>query len=160
MSRTSKRNEKLSQLDRQILSILSRDATVSYAELGAAVGLSPAATHERVRKLKQNGTIQRIAAVVAPEVIENRFLCFILLKIEGTDKMTKVHALSEINEVEEIHTIAGEYSILIKARSFDTDHMEEIFCRIYQIPGIVQSQTIVSFGTYVDRPSLIAESGT
>ncbi|NUT90789.1 MAG: AsnC family transcriptional regulator, partial [Saccharothrix sp.] len=45
--------------DRAVLALLREDATLSYAALGAQVGLSAAAAHERVRKLRERGVIRR-----------------------------------------------------------------------------------------------------
>ena len=60
--------------------------------------------------------------------------------------------MQKIHEIEEIHNIAGEYSLLCKIRASDTDHMERVFAKMYAIKGIIQSVTTVVFGTFVDRP--------
>jgi Lrp/AsnC family leucine-responsive transcriptional regulator len=158
MPRQQRAIPSLSETDRRILAILTRDATISYAQLGTAVGLSSTAAHERVRKLKQHGIISSTVAVLDPMAHENRFVCFVLIKIDDTDKISKIDALKIIDEIEEIHTIAGEFSILAKIRTIDTEHMERVFAQIYCIPGIIQSQTIVSFGTYLDRPPMLLEN--
>ncbi|MEV8209005.1 AsnC family protein, partial [Streptomyces sp. NPDC079189] len=38
----------MDDIDRQLIALLQRDATQSYAALGKAVGLSAGAAHERV----------------------------------------------------------------------------------------------------------------
>jgi hypothetical protein len=47
----------LDEIDRNLLSALQEDARLSYAELGRRVGLSPAATAERLRRLEEAGII-------------------------------------------------------------------------------------------------------
>lgn len=44
----------LDAMDRKLLGVLVEDATVSYAELGERVGLSPPAAHERVKRLRRS----------------------------------------------------------------------------------------------------------
>lgn len=138
--------------DYRILDALIKDGGISYAALGELVGMSPTGAHERVRKLKQQGVIERISAVVNPKKIDRNFLCFVQLKLSDVDKAGKAEQLMRIYEIEEIHNIAGEYSLLCKIRTTDTNHMEEVFSRIYAIEGIIQSVTSVVFGTYLDQP--------
>ena len=146
----------LSEIDRKILDILTLDGSISYAALGAAVGLSSTGAHERVKRLKEQGVIERVAAVINPRRIDRSFLCFVRLKLSDVDKRGKAEQLMKISEIEEIHNIAGEYSILLKIRSRDTEHMEQVFNQIYKIPGVVQSETTVVFGTFQEQPMRLA----
>ena len=59
----------LDDKDLAILSALQDDARATYADVGAAVGLSASAVHERVRKLEQQGVIRGYRAVLDPEAI-------------------------------------------------------------------------------------------
>jgi len=47
----------LDEISRNLLSALQEDARLSYAELGRRVGLSPAATAERLKRLEEAGII-------------------------------------------------------------------------------------------------------
>ncbi|MGH7211647.1 MAG: Lrp/AsnC family transcriptional regulator [Acetobacteraceae bacterium] len=59
----------LDETDRQILRLLSRDATLSLADIGAAVGLTPNPCWKRIRRLEQAGVITgRIAVLDAGKV--------------------------------------------------------------------------------------------
>ena len=49
----------LDAMDRKLLGVLVEDATISYADLGERVGLSPPAAHERVKRLRRSGVIKR-----------------------------------------------------------------------------------------------------
>ena len=56
----------LDDVDLQLLGELQRDADRTNVDLARAVGLSPAATLNRVRRLKESGAIDRITAHVDP----------------------------------------------------------------------------------------------
>jgi DNA-binding Lrp family transcriptional regulator len=58
----------LDEVDLQLLSELQVDADRTNVELARLVGLSPAATLNRVRRLKQSGVIRVISARLDPEV--------------------------------------------------------------------------------------------
>ena len=53
----------LDRLDLQILDALQRDATLSMAELGAHVGLSSTPCWKRVKRMEDEGLIERVVTV-------------------------------------------------------------------------------------------------
>jgi Lrp/AsnC family leucine-responsive transcriptional regulator len=57
----------LDEIDQELLDELQRDADRPNVELARIVGLSPAATLHRVRRLKESGVIRAITAEVDPE---------------------------------------------------------------------------------------------
>ena len=59
----------LDERDLAILTALQEDARATYADVGAKVGLSASAVHDRVRKLEQQGVIRGYRAVLSPEAI-------------------------------------------------------------------------------------------
>lgn len=59
----------LDDIDREILRLLARDATLSLADIGAKVGLTPNPCWKRIRRLEQAGVIAaRVAVLDAAKV--------------------------------------------------------------------------------------------
>ena len=54
-------------VDRKILDLLQRDATLSIAEIGAQVGLSQTPCWKRIQRLESQGVIERRVALLNPE---------------------------------------------------------------------------------------------
>lgn len=59
----------MDRLDVQVLSALVRDPRASYAELGVQVGLTANAIKARVKRLREDGVLQGVAASPAPHVL-------------------------------------------------------------------------------------------
>ena len=59
----------LDDIGRELLSALQEDARLSYAELGRRIGLSPAATAERLRRLEEAGIITGYRAEIDREAV-------------------------------------------------------------------------------------------
>ena len=53
--------------DRKILALLERDARLSYADIGASVGLAASSVHDRVRKLERSGVVRGYRAEIDME---------------------------------------------------------------------------------------------
>ena len=97
--KTTKRNNtlRLSDVDQRILDAMTEDASMSYAQLGDKGCLSSTAVHERVLKLKDAGVIKRIVALIDPIILADTLLCFVLLKINNTDKASKFENMKHIS---------------------------------------------------------------
>jgi Lrp/AsnC family transcriptional regulator len=59
----------IDRLDREILRLLSADASLSLAEIAAKVGLTPTPCWKRIRRMEQDGIIQRRIAILDPDKI-------------------------------------------------------------------------------------------
>jgi Lrp/AsnC family leucine-responsive transcriptional regulator len=57
-------NIQTDDMDARIISALGADGRRSYADVGAEVGLSTAAVHERVKKMLDKGVIRRFSISV------------------------------------------------------------------------------------------------
>ena len=60
----------LDRLDREILRLLAVDASLSLQDIAGKVGLTPTPCWKRIRRMEQEGVIQRRIAVVDPDKIE------------------------------------------------------------------------------------------
>lgn len=101
------------------MAILSVDATVSYAGLSSRLNLSAPAVHERVKRLKREGVIKATVALLDPIAIGRPLLAFVQVSTTNWDPTRQIVALSDLPEVEEIHTVAGGTAVVLKVRTAD-----------------------------------------
>lgn len=143
----------MDDVDRNLLALLQQDATTPYATLGQRVGLSTAAAHDRVRKLRERGVIRRTTIEVDPATLGRDVLAFVML--DGDSWMggpATGAALCALPFVEEAHIVAGEASLLVKARVASTGELQAALRRLYDIDGVSSTRTIVVLHTFCDRP--------
>ena len=141
----------LDGFDRKILGALVADADVSYAELAEHVGLSPPAVHDRVKKLRASGHLRCTAALLDGPAIGKPLLAFVHVDTTGWGKSDELMALAELPEVEEIHSVAGDTSIMLKVRCASSRALEGLLARLYAIPG-VKTRSYIVLTTYLERP--------
>jgi DNA-binding Lrp family transcriptional regulator len=77
---------KLDQTDRKILEILQANAKITNAQLSKEIGLSPAPTLERVKKLENGGIIQSYHARLNPRAIGLGVQTFVTVTLKGHKK--------------------------------------------------------------------------
>ena len=149
---TATRARALDAADRKLLALLSEDATLSYSALGAAVGLSPPAVHERVKRLRLAGVIRRTVALIDPRAVGKAFTAFVHLDTQAPGKQSAVASLSSIPEVEEIHTVAGDACLIVKVRTRDAAAFEDLLASLRNAPGVASARTYVVLSSQRERP--------
>lgn len=72
----------LDEVDHRILGMLQNDADLSNLELARRIGLSPATALRRVKRLKEQGVIERFVAVLNPEALGAGLLAVVEVSLE------------------------------------------------------------------------------
>jgi Lrp/AsnC family transcriptional regulator len=62
-------DKEIDRLDREILRLISADASLSLAEIATQIGLTPTPCWKRIRRMEEAGIIQRRVAVIDPAKI-------------------------------------------------------------------------------------------
>lgn len=152
VQQNERQSRPLDMFDRKILGVLTKDARLSYAEIGNQVALSAPAVHERVKRLIASGAIKHMAAQLDGPTIGKPFLAFVHIISEVWNKGEQMMRLQELPEVEEMHSVAGDTCMLLKVRTQDAAAMERFLEKVYSIPGVKGTKSNVVLSTYLERP--------
>ena len=119
--------KKLDRLDKKILQILQTNGEVSLDEIAGQVGSSRTPVWNRIRKMKENGVIRKIAADLDPEKLGFDSCFFVLVRTSAhasgwLSRFTQ--AIEDLPEIVEAHRLAGDIDYILKvyvadARAFD-----------------------------------------
>jgi len=145
----------LDRTDARLLERLQQDGRRPYAALGAEVGISGPSAHERVKKLEARGVIRGYSASVDPAKVGLGVLAFTwLTQAPGTAGEDLTDSFAAIPEVEECHHIAGEADYLLKIRTRDTRHLEDVLVRLQSTPHVFTTETDVVLSSAFERRSI------
>jgi len=149
---------KLDKTDLQILKILQDNSKITNLDLSKNIGLSPAPTLERVKKLEQSGIVQSYHALVDPQSIGLNVKTFVLVSLAWQKEnalnnfMDKIKAIKEITEC---YIITGEADFLIKIICKDIPTYEQLlFKTLSQIEEIERLKTLMTLSTVKDTKIL------
>ena len=149
---------KLDKIDLKILKILQNNCKITNLDLSKKIGLSPAPTLERVKKLENTDIVSSYHAKVNPQSIGLNVKTFVLVSLawhkeNALDQF--IEKIRAIDEIVECYIITGEADILIKIVCKDIPTYENIlFKTLSQIDEIERMKTLMTLSTVKDSKVL------
>lgn len=120
---------RLDKLDRAILRALQDNGRATCEALGAHIGLSPSAVLRRVKRLEENGVIDRYVALVQPETVGLGLTAYINVRLEKYTETSKRNPMDVFRasvqtwpEVVECVSLTGEMDYLMRVVVADMQH--------------------------------------
>jgi Lrp/AsnC family transcriptional regulator len=104
-------------IDRKILAVLQKDASLSVAEIGNRVGLSSTPCWKRIQRLEAEGVIQRRVAVVDQDKLGLGVTVFVSIETgDHSEEWLKRFAevVSALPEVMEFYRMAGDVDYMLR----------------------------------------------
>lgn len=145
---------RLDATDFAIINALVRNGRVSFADLGAEVGLSPHGAADRLRRLQRAGVITGFTATVSLEDVGRGLHAFIDVSLmpktapEGFER-----AVSELPAVQEIAFVTGRFDYHVRVACHNADDLDQTIRAIRRQGGGAQTETrIVLRATTCNHP--------
>ncbi|MFC5283813.1 Lrp/AsnC family transcriptional regulator [Pedobacter alpinus] len=146
----------LDKIDFNILKILQENGRITNLQLSQHIGLSPAPTLERVRKLENSGYIKSYHALVDEEKLGLGIKTFIQVSLDFHQQDTIQIFLKEIDEIKEItecHHVTGQCDFILKAYVKDIKTYEQLIMqKISRISVVKTFQTMMIMSTRKKEP--------
>lgn len=151
-------NQKLDNLDKQILKLIADDARIPFLEVARTCNVSGAAIHQRIQKLTSMGILKGSQFIIDPEKMGYETCAYIGLNLKNPEAFDDVVAeLKRIPEVVECHYTTGNFDMFIKLYAINNHHLLNIIHDRLQPLGLASSQTLISFHAAINRQLPIAD---
>ena len=135
----------LDDVDLRLLRILQADGRITNLKLAAAVGLSSASTHERVKRLVRDGTILGFNARLNPALLQAGLLVFDEVRLAAMSNAVNEAFKAAVRlrpEILECHEVAGGFDYLLKTRVADMGAFRDLVAAVaWNLPGVRDVRT-------------------
>ena len=145
--------ERIDELDRRILKIITQSARIPFRDVAEQCGVSRAAVHQRVQKMFDNGVITGSSYHVQPKSLGYQLCVYIGITMEKASMFNQVvRALEQIPEVVEAQYTLGAFGMLIKVYAHDNEHLLNLLnTKIQTIPGVADTTTLTTLAQPIFR---------
>ena len=143
----------LDDVDRRILAILTTDGRVSWRELGDAVGLSPNATADRVRRLERDGVIVGYRAELDPGRVGRSIEAAVEVRRRDDVPARELEAAfrSRPEVLDAVH-LTGGWDYLLRVQVEDPAGLDAVVTELKAALGATQTETRVVLRRVKDFP--------
>lgn len=135
----------LDELDRALLNRLQEDSSITNAALARELGVAPATTLERVRKLEQRGVLRGYVALVHAAQVGKGTTAFVAVTLasHAADQVALFRdRVAGLPEVLECYHVAGESDYLLKVVAADIAGYEDFLLHsLTAIPNVGKIHT-------------------
>ena len=145
--------QEIDEIDRQILSILMKDAKTPYTDIAKQLFVSSGTIHVRMKKLEQMGVVKGAELKVDYVSLGYDITAFLGIYLEKSFMFDDAaEALINIPEIVSVHYTTGNYSMFAKIICKDTKHLREVLHdKIQKIERIQRTETLISLQESIDR---------
>jgi len=136
----------LDNYDTKILKALQENAELSMADLGDLVGLSHTPCWRRVKRLEEEGYIQKRVTLLSASKLDLNVSVHAYITIKSHDEESLLAFESAVQEVEEIvecYSITGEKDYLLRMVVANVDHYEKLLKKnLVHLPNVAAVNSV------------------
>jgi DNA-binding Lrp family transcriptional regulator len=144
----------LDTIDRRIVALLHQNAKLTFADVGADVGLSATAVKRRVDRLERDGVIIGYGARIDPRALGEGIEA--LIEVYCAERVAPAdvgRSLAELDQVVSAFTVSGEADAVVRARVESITDLERFVERLRRDPNVVRTKTLIVLSTLIDHPA-------
>lgn len=140
----------LDSFDRLLINLVQDNASLTADQMAQRVPLSPSAIQRRLRRLRDEGVIQRDVALVDPRKIGKPTFFIVSLEVERERPELLAELRNWLNrepQVQQAFYVTGEADFVLVITAPDTDSYDELMSRIVaENPNVRRFTTNVALG--------------
>ncbi|ELB2201578.1 Lrp/AsnC family transcriptional regulator [Vibrio parahaemolyticus] len=134
----------MDKIDRQLLHLIQKDATLTTAELADQVGLSASPCARRLKRLEQEGVISGYRAMISRGAVGIAMTVFVEVSLNNHQASSIDEfetAIVDMDEVISCHVVSGAYDYLLEVVSKDLSGYESFTRKLQRLENVKDIHT-------------------
>ncbi len=135
----------LDKKDLEILRLLQQNAKLTVREIAEKIHLSATPTHERIKRMENEGVIRQYVALLNHKLIHKGIMVICSVSLKKHDKKTARHflqAVADFPEVIECYNISGEFDFLLKIVTGSMESYHRFYVnKLSEVKGIAHMKS-------------------
>ncbi|WP_029824930.1 Lrp/AsnC family transcriptional regulator [Vibrio parahaemolyticus] len=134
----------MDKIDRQLLHLIQKDATLTTAELADQVGLSASPCARRLKRLEQEEVISGYRAMISRGAVGIAMTVFVEVSLNNHQASSIDEfetAIVDMDEVISCHVVSGAYDYLLEVVSKDLPGYESFTRKLQRLENVKDIHT-------------------
>ncbi len=138
------RNEKIDELDLQIIKKLQEDSRTSFNKIAGRLNISTGTAYNRIKNLEDKGIITGYTVLVDASRLGYTMTVLVLIQTEGAHILDAEKEIAEIQNVMSVYDITGDFDIAVLARFKTREGLNAFVKKLLTLPYIKRTVTNVA----------------
>ncbi|NQY89124.1 MAG: Lrp/AsnC family transcriptional regulator [Colwellia sp.] len=131
----------LDSKDKQLLSLLRKNARTSIVTLAKKLCVSRATVQNRISKLEKNGIILGYTVKLKPDAELHPVRLFVNISVEAKSESDVINSLHQYPEVVAIHHTSGHWDLIAEVRAETLPQLNALLGGIRLSKGIIKTES-------------------
>jgi len=145
------------ELDIRIISLLQKNARLSYREIARELDVAVGTVYNRIKKLEEEGVIRGYAPILDYEKLGFGLTALIGIKAQGRKITELEREIAERARAMMVYDITGEFDIFVIAKFRDREDMNRFVKWLLSLDGVEKTNTSVAMQVVKEEPRLPLE---
>ncbi len=137
----------LDEIDLKILESLKKDARKPFTEIGKELGIADSTVHLRVKKMLDEGVINKFSVSIHHEAL-GKVKSLLMLDVTPGCFEKILPTLMKDDSIEEIMELHGEYVAVLKISANNLAEMRDEIVKIRKTPNVTRTEMIAILKTW------------
>ena len=134
--------------DRQLISLLRKDARMNVAALAHKLGVSRGTVTNRLRKLEDDQIIVGYTVRLRPDAEPNQIRAWMWVLVDGNQTRAVIASLLGEPGVAALHDTNGRWDLLAELRAETMAELSQVLERVRLTRGIANTETSILLASY------------
>lgn len=139
------------QADNALIALLRENARMPVVELARRLGVSRTTAQSRLERLERRGIIAGYGVKLSPEHERSLVRAHILVTVPPKQSAAVAAALSRIPEVRTLHSVSGNFDMIIVVEAPSVGDLDLLIDRIGALDGVERTLSSIILSTRIDR---------
>jgi DNA-binding Lrp family transcriptional regulator len=138
----------MDDIDRQLISLLRKDARLSVAALAHKLGVSRGTVTNRLRKLEDDKVVVGYTVRLRPDAEPDQISAWMGVLVDGNQTREVIVSLLGEPGVHALHDTNGRWDLLAELRAESMAELSKLLERVRLIKGIRNTETSILLTSY------------
>jgi len=134
-------------LDKQLISILRKDARASISKLAQVLQVSRGTVQNRLDRLVSSGAILGFTIRAHEQIESNVVRAIMMIEVVGRSTTQVIGKLRGIPQLEKLHTTNGTWDLVADIRATSLEEFDKVLREVRTIEGVLNSETSILLST-------------
>ncbi|MBO8173629.1 MAG: Lrp/AsnC family transcriptional regulator [Thermococcus sp.] len=134
----------IDELDRKILSLLQKDARLSYREIAKELNVAVGTVYNRLKRLEEEGILKGFYPKLDYEKLGYELTAIIGVRAQGKRIIQIEREIAKDAHVLCVYDVTGEYDIIVIAKFKGREDMNRFVKKVLAIDGVEKTNTHVA----------------